>query len=91
MAELVELWDAGFTFYAADFWAVWDLGIIAVGISFFVSRMVGLSTQNHMVTDTAFDILALEALLLVPRFDHNVPLVMLQIMPADNLIGYAHY
>lgn len=65
--ELVELWDAGFTFYAADFWAVWDLGIIAVGISFFVSRMVGLSTENHMITDTAFDILALEALLLVPR------------------------
>ena len=67
MIELVELWDAGFTFYAADFWAVWDLSIIAVGISFFVSRMVGLSTDNHMITDTAFDILALEALLLVPR------------------------
>lgn len=65
--ELVELWDAGFTFYAADFWAIWDLSIIAVGISFFVSRMIGLSTDNHVVTDTAFDILALEALLLVPR------------------------
>ena len=88
MTELVELWDAGFTFYAADFWAVWDLGIIAVGISFFVSRMVGLSTGNHMVT--AFDILALEALLLVPRSGCNVPLVVLQIMPSDNLTGYAH-
>lgn len=53
--------------------------------------MVGLSTGNHMVTDTAFDILALEALFLVPRFVHNIPLVMVQIMPADNLIGYAHY
>lgn len=30
--------------------------------------MVGLTTDNHMVTDTAFDILALEALLLVPRY-----------------------
>ena len=91
MTELVELWDAGFTFYAADFWAVWDLGIIAVGISFFISRMVGLSTENHMVTDTAFDILALEALFLVPRFVHKIPLVMVQIMLADNLIGYADY
>jgi len=53
--------------------------------------MVGLSTENHMVTDTAFDILALEALLLVPRSGHHVPLVMLQIMPADGLTGYAHY
>ena len=89
MTELVELWDAGFTFYAADFWAVWDLGIIAVGISFFISRMVGLSTENHMVTDTAFDILALEALLLVPRSGHQVPLAMLRIMPADNPAGFA--
>jgi hypothetical protein len=91
LTELVELWDAGFTFYAADFWAVWDLGIIAVGIAFFVSRMVGLSTENHMVTDTAFDILALEALLLVPRSGHHVPLVMLTIIYTDGLIGYAHY
>ena len=65
--ELVEFRDAGFTFYAADFWAVWDLGIIAVGIAFFVSRMIGLSTDHRITTDTAFDILALEALLLVPR------------------------
>jgi hypothetical protein len=66
-AELVEFRDAGFTFYAADFWAIWDLGIIAVGIAFFVSRMIGLSTDHRITTDTAFDILALEALLLVPR------------------------
>ncbi|KAM0691843.1 hypothetical protein Q7P36_008043 [Cladosporium allicinum] len=65
--ELVEFRDAGFTFYAADFWAIWDLGIIAVGIAFFVSRMIGLSTDHRITTDTAFDILALEALLLVPR------------------------
>jgi hypothetical protein len=43
-----------------------------------------------MVTDTAFDILALEALLLVPRSAYSFPLVMIQIMLADNLIGYAH-
>jgi hypothetical protein len=51
--------------------------------------MVGLSTENHMVTDTAFDILALEALLLVPRSGHYVPLAMLRTTPADNPIGFA--
>ena len=46
---------------------MWDLGIVAVGLSFFIARMIGLSTDNRFVTDTAFDIIALEALLLVPR------------------------
>lgn len=53
------------TFYAADFWAIWDLGIIATGVSFFICRMVGLSTDDHVTTDTAFDILSVEALFLV--------------------------
>lgn len=63
--ELGELWDAGLAFYAADFWAIWDLGIIATGLSFFICRMIGLSTSNHVVLDTAFDILSVEALFLV--------------------------
>lgn len=64
-AELGEMYDAGLAFYAADFWAIWDLGIIATGLSFFVCRMIGLSTSNHVVLDTAFDILSVEALFLV--------------------------
>lgn len=63
--EIGELWDAGLAFYAADFWAIWDVGIIATGISFFVCRMIGLSTGDHVVLDTAFDILSVEALFLV--------------------------
>lgn len=63
--ELGEMYDAGLAFYAADFWAIWDLGIIATGLSFFVCRMIGLSTSNHVVLDTAFDILSVEALFLV--------------------------
>jgi hypothetical protein len=65
--ELVEFWDAGITFYAADFWASWDLGIIAIGIAFFVTRMIGLARVDAGTTDIAFDILSVEALFLVPR------------------------
>ena len=65
--ELGEFWDAGITFYVADFWASWDLGIIAVAIAFFIARMVGIATNNQKATDAAFDILSVEALFLVPR------------------------
>ncbi|KAM0716855.1 hypothetical protein Q7P37_006707 [Cladosporium fusiforme] len=63
--ELGEMYDAGLAFYAADFWAIWDLGIIATGISFFICRMIGLRTNDHVILDTAFDILSVEALFLV--------------------------
>ncbi|GIZ41595.1 hypothetical protein CKM354_000489400 [Cercospora kikuchii] len=65
--ELVEFNDAGLTFYATDFWSLWDLGIIFVGIAFFVARMIGLAHRDSYVNDIAFDILSVEALFLVPR------------------------
>lgn len=65
--ELVEFSDAGLTFYATDFWALWDLGIISVGCAFFVARMIGLAHHDAYVSDVAFDILSVEALFLVPR------------------------
>ncbi|KAM3424467.1 hypothetical protein BST61_g6471 [Cercospora zeina] len=65
--ELVEFKDAGLTFYATDFWSLWDLGIIFVGIAFFVARMIGLAHHDSYVNDVAFDILSVEALFLVPR------------------------
>lgn len=64
---MVEFWDAGSTFYATDFWSLWDLGIIFVGMAFFIARMVGLSRHDPIATDVAFDILSIEALFLVPR------------------------
>lgn len=60
--------DAGSTFYATDFWALWDVGIILVGLAFFVTRMVGLANHHRYATDVAFDILSVEALFLVPRY-----------------------
>ncbi|QIW99083.1 hypothetical protein AMS68_004601 [Peltaster fructicola] len=65
--EIGEFWDAGLTLYAADFWALWDILIIADGIAFFVTRMVGLTHADHATIDIAFDILSVEALFLVPR------------------------
>ncbi|KAH9827927.1 Ca2+/Mg2+-permeable cation channel [Teratosphaeria destructans] len=65
--ELVEFWDAGSTFYAKDFWSIWDLGIIATGVAFFIVRVIGLVRRDVKLTDTAFDILSVEALFLVPR------------------------
>lgn len=65
--ELSEFWDAGSLFYAVDFWNAWDLCIIVVGAASFVARVIGLVKQNDDIIDTAFDILSLEALFLVPR------------------------
>ncbi|OCK76614.1 hypothetical protein K432DRAFT_408020 [Lepidopterella palustris CBS 459.81] len=66
--EFGEIQDAGQTsFYITDFWFLWDLGIVAVGTGFFVLRIVGLNMHSDNVIDMSFDILALEALLLIPR------------------------
>ncbi|KAK3684362.1 hypothetical protein LTR37_020363 [Vermiconidia calcicola] len=65
--ELGEFWDAGTIFYATDFWSSWDLAIIAIGIAFFVARIIGVAGHNDQATNAAFDILCVEALFLVPR------------------------
>jgi hypothetical protein len=65
--ELGEFWDAGLTFYVTDFWSSWDLGIIATGLAAFISRCVGVFGENEQATNTAFDILSVQALFLVPR------------------------
>ncbi|KAH0090594.1 hypothetical protein KCU60_g13216, partial [Aureobasidium melanogenum] len=65
--EIGEFWDAGHTFYLADFWSLWDLFVIGIGVAFFVTRMIGLHQGSDKIIDTSFDILALEALFLIPR------------------------
>ena len=65
--EFGELQDAGTLFYAADFWSLWDIGIIGVGAAFLVARTIGMSKQSEKVTHISFDILSIEALFLVPR------------------------
>lgn len=65
--EFGELRDAGMLFYQTDFWTAWDIAIIAVGVAFFATRIIGLVQNNAEMTDVAFDILSMEALFLVPR------------------------
>lgn len=35
--EFGEFRDAGTLFYAADFWSLWDIGIVGIGFAFLVS------------------------------------------------------
>ncbi|GAB7356675.1 hypothetical protein MBLNU459_g7389t1 [Dothideomycetes sp. NU459] len=65
--EIGEFCDAGTAFYLSDFWSAWDIGIVAIGGAFFIARMTGLAKGSDKIIDTSFDILALEALFLIPR------------------------
>ncbi|KAL9128287.1 MAG: hypothetical protein Q9217_003018 [Psora testacea] len=65
--EFAEFQDAGTLFYAADFWSLWDIGIIGIGAAFLVARAVGLTKDSERIIDISFDILSIEALFLVPR------------------------
>lgn len=35
--------DAGTAFYATDFWSLWDIGIVAIGLAFFIARWSSFS------------------------------------------------
>ncbi|KAL0634249.1 hypothetical protein Q9L58_006786 [Maublancomyces gigas] len=65
--EISAVRDAGTAFYAADFWSLWDLCIILIAIAFLICRIIGLVKDSDAIVNTAFDILSLEALLLIPR------------------------
>ena len=36
--EFGEFMDAGIMFYQTDFWSLWDLAIIGIGLAFFITR-----------------------------------------------------
>ncbi|ETN41937.1 uncharacterized protein HMPREF1541_03876 [Cyphellophora europaea CBS 101466] len=65
--EFGEIQDAGLLFYRTDFWSLWDMAIIIIATAFFVTRIIGLLKHDAMLIDTAFDILSMVALFLVPR------------------------
>lgn len=37
--EFGEFRDAGTLFYAADFWSLWDIGIVGIGTAFLITRL----------------------------------------------------
>ncbi|OQN97290.1 hypothetical protein B0A48_16354 [Cryoendolithus antarcticus] len=66
--EFGELWDSGLTLYSVDFWSLWDVSIIAIGLAFFICRMIAISSGDRRNTDIAFDILSLEGIVLTKDF-----------------------
>ncbi|KAH8651620.1 hypothetical protein BGZ60DRAFT_520195 [Tricladium varicosporioides] len=65
--EFSEFMGAGTMVYSVDIWNGFDSIIILIGAAFAVTRFVGLIKHDDDIIDTAFDILALEALFMVPR------------------------
>ncbi|KAM0253619.1 hypothetical protein ACHAQJ_007194 [Trichoderma viride] len=65
--ELSEWADAGAIFYATDIWNLFDMIMILIGIIFAVLRIIGIARQDLRFNDLAFDVLALEALFMIPR------------------------
>ncbi|KAI1259261.1 hypothetical protein F5Y18DRAFT_410244 [Xylariaceae sp. FL1019] len=65
--EVSEYIDAGSIFYAADIWNLFDMIIVAIGVVYFVLRCIGLYNHDYDLVDIGFDVLALEALFMVPR------------------------
>ncbi|KAF8461417.1 hypothetical protein BDZ91DRAFT_737354 [Kalaharituber pfeilii] len=65
--EFTQWMDAGTLFYASDIWSWLDLVVIFIGLAFLVWRIIGLVKDDDKIVDTSFDILSLEALVLVPR------------------------
>ena len=99
--ELGEFIDAGSIFYAVDIWNGCDIIIILIGIAFAITSewlnivselvlicpgIVGIYKDSEPITDTAFDILSLEALFMVPR-SVTLQLFMMDINIAKNLFA----
>ncbi|KAF8241804.1 hypothetical protein K440DRAFT_665146 [Wilcoxina mikolae CBS 423.85] len=57
--------DSGVTFY--NVWSWLDMAMIMIGVIFLIYRIIGVVKDSDEITDTAFDVLSLVALLLVPR------------------------
>ncbi|KAJ5783236.1 hypothetical protein N7457_005010 [Penicillium paradoxum] len=70
--ELSGVIDAGVVFYQMDFWSLWNVSIIGVGLAFVITRVIGLVKESESIIDLSFDILSLEALFLVPRHDCSI-------------------
>ncbi|KND93229.1 Calcium channel YVC1 [Tolypocladium ophioglossoides CBS 100239] len=65
--ELSEWIDAGSIFYTTDIWNLFDMIMIFIGFTFAVLRIIGITQENARINNLAFDVLALEALFMMPR------------------------
>jgi len=65
--EISQFFDAGSLFYTADIFSWADLTIILIFFVFLVFRITGLVRHDEDMINASFDVLSLEALLLLPR------------------------
>lgn len=47
--EFGEFRDAGTLFYAADFWSLWDIIVIAIGVAFLVASKCEVALQGKRI------------------------------------------
>ena len=52
--EFGEFRDAGTLFYAADFWSLWDIIVIAIGVAFLVASKCELAPRCSHIANRAF-------------------------------------
>ncbi|ETS77974.1 hypothetical protein PFICI_10036 [Pestalotiopsis fici W106-1] len=68
LQEWNQFVENGAHFFSTDIWNLWDIGIICIGMTFFVLRMIGTVIGHSPVRDDiAFAVLALLSLFLTPR------------------------
>ncbi|KAK3899064.1 hypothetical protein C8A05DRAFT_37329 [Staphylotrichum tortipilum] len=66
--ELVGFNEQGFSFYVMSFWNIFDLGILMLLIVYYCMRIYGVFLLDpHKWNQNAYDVLALNAILLLPR------------------------
>lgn len=66
--ELVGFNEQGFALYIMSFWNIFDLGILVLLIAYYCMRAYGVFLVDpHHWNDMAYDVLAANAILLLPR------------------------
>lgn len=90
--ELVGFNEQGFALYIMSFWNLFDLGILVLLIVYYCMRVYGVFMADpHHWNDMAYDVLAANAILLLPRIfsvlDHyqyfSQLLIALRMMAVD--------
>lgn len=66
--EIVGFNEQGFSLYIMSFWNIFDLGILLLLIVYYCMRIYGVFLiEPHLWNDMAYDVLAANAILLLPR------------------------
>ncbi|KAK3390428.1 hypothetical protein B0H63DRAFT_538654 [Podospora didyma] len=66
--EIVGFNEQGFSLYIMSFWNIFDLGILLLLVVYYCLRIYGIFLLDpHKVNENAYDVLAANAILLLPR------------------------